>query len=44
MASISIFGPIFMEWLFIQKTAEEQEERHNTASKRMSVTLGAIGI
>ncbi|KAJ5698359.1 MFS transporter [Penicillium macrosclerotiorum] len=44
MASLSIFGPIFMEWLSIKKTADEREKRDNMAKKRMSVTLGAVGL
>lgn len=45
MASISVFGPVFMEWLSIKKHAEKQEERRDlTANKRMSVTLGAVGM
>lgn len=45
MASISVFGPAFMEWLSIKKHAEKQDERRDlTTSKRMSVTLGAVGM
>lgn len=45
MASISVFGPVFMEWLSIKKHPEREEERRDDiANKRMSITLGAVGM
>lgn len=44
MASISVFGPVFMEWLSIKKHAGKQEQRDVTANKRMSLTIGTVGM